>query len=325
MKILISLTLILFASGISPRTYANCGSSSCPIDHHSYIVPGMFRIGLTYENVRMDQLQVGSGFVKIGNIPLPVHHEELETFNQRSVVTADYGVSGRLSFSLLAPYVAREHSHLHEGEVEHWSFSGVGDVMLHGTYVLSQSMDPDLPYLAVTAGIKLPTGATSKANTEGEEAEVTIQPGSGSYDGVVSLSSRYVAGTMKSLSGEYSTIPISASLSARFNGKGKGDYRVGNEIVGSLGSSFALDPRIALQLQVNARYQGHGDMGSTDEFRAYTGGEWIFLTPGISSEVFASFNLFLFVQIPLYQNVNGVQQVSSTSLQTGISYSGIFF
>ena len=325
MKILISLSFILFVSSTSPRMYANCGSSSCPIDHHSYIMPGMFRLGLNYENIRMDKLQIGTGLASIGNIPLPVHHEELETINQRTVISADYGVSSRLSFSLLSPYVVREHSHLEDGTLEHWSFSGLGDVMVHGTYVVSQSMDPDVPYLAVTAGIKLPTGATNKANAEGEEAEVTIQPGSGSYDGVLSLSSRYIAGTLKSLDGAYTTIPITASLSARLNGRGKDDYRVGNELVGSLSSSFALDPRLALQLQVNTRYQGHGDMGTTDEFRAYTGGTWVFLTPGMSSEIIASFNFFLFIQIPLYQNVNGVQQVSSTSLQTGISYSGTFF
>ena len=325
MKSLLSSSVIFLVLIIPTGLFANCGSSSCPIDHHSYVMPGMFRLGVSYETIKMDKLQIGTGSVNIGSIPLPVHHEELETINQRTVISADYGVSSRLSFSLMAPYIVREHSHLEEGTLEHWSFSGLGDVMVHGTYVVSQSMDPDVPYLAVTTGIKLPTGATNKVNAEGEDAEVTIQPGSASYDAVLSLSGRYVAGTMKSLGGAYNTVPITASLSARFNGKGKDDCRVGNELVGSLGSSLVLDPRVAMQLQVNARYQGHGDMGTTDEFRAYTGGTWVFLTPGVSSEIFASFNFFLFVQIPLYQNVNGVQQVSSTSLQTGISYSGNLF
>jgi hypothetical protein len=142
---------------------------------------------------------------------------------------------------------------------------------------------------------------------------------------VLNLNGRYVVGSLKSLSGVYTAIPITASVAARTNGRGKGDYRIGNEIVGSLGSSFELDSRVLLQLQLNMKYQGHGDMGTTDEYRAYTGGTWMFLTPGVGSEIVSNVNLFLFLQIPLYQNVHGVQQVSSLNLQAGISYNGNFF
>ncbi len=327
MKILLSLIVVLFSFSASPYASANCGSSSCPIDHHSYMMPGMFRIGVNYESIKMDKLQFGANRVSVGQIP--VDHDELETINQRTVLNADYGVSSQLSFNVMAPYIVREHSHIHHGvdgdELQQWSFSGIGDVMVHGTYVLQQSMSPEVPYLAITAGIKLPTGATNKSNEHGEEAEVTIQPGTGSYDGVLSLNGRYVLGTVKSLNGLYTVLPLTSSIALRMNGKGKDDYRIGNEIVGSVGTVLELDQRFRLLLQFNARSMGHSDVGTTDEESSHTGGTWIFLTPGIGSELFSNINFFVYAQIPLYQNVNGVQQVAGVNVQAGISYNTNLF
>ena len=327
MKFLLSLILGLFFATSSPRASANCGSSSCPIDHHSYMMSGTFRIGVSYESIKMDKLQFGTNRVSVGQIP--VDHDELETINQRTVLNADYGVSSQLSFNVMAPYIVREHSHIHHGvdgdELEHWSFSGIGDLMVHGTYVLQQSMSPDVPYIALTAGIKLPTGATNKSNEHGEEAEVTIEPGTGSYDGVLSLNGRYVVGTFKSLNGSYTVLPLTSSFTVRMNGKGKDDYRIGNEIVGSVGTTVELDQRFRFLLQFNARSMGRSDMGTTGEERSNTGGTWVFLSPGIGSEIFSNINLFLYAQIPLYQNVHGVQQVAGLNVQAGISYNANLF
>ena len=327
MKILLLLILVLFSVSSSPYASANCGSSSCPIDHHSYMMPGMFRIGVSYENIKMNKLQFGTNRVGVGQIP--VDHHELETINQRTVLNADYGVSSQLSFNVMAPYIVREHSHIHHGEdgdeLEHWSFSGIGDVMVHGTYVLQQSMSPDVPYIALTAGIKLPTGATNKSNEHSEEAEVTIQPGTGSYDGVLSLNGRYIVGTVKSLNGSYTVLPLTSNITVRMNGKGKDDYRIGNEIVGSVGTMIELDQRFRLLLQFNARSMGRSDVGTTGEERSNTGGTWVFLTPGIGSELFSNMNFFVYAQIPLYQNVHGVQQVAGLNVQAGISYNANLF
>lgn len=327
MKIRLSLVLVLFSLSSSPYASANCGSSSCPIDHHSYMMPGMFRIGLSYENIKMDKLQFGTNRVSVGQIP--VDHDELETINQRTVLNADYGVSSQLSFNVMAPYIVREHSHiLHADDVdelEHWSFSGIGDVMVHGTYVLQQSMSPDVPYIALTAGIKLPTGATNKSNEHGEEAEVTIQPGTGSYDGVLSLNGRYIVGTLKSLNGSYTVLPLTSSITVRMNGRGKDDYRIGSEIVGSVGTTVELDQRFRLLLQFNARSRGRSDVGTTGEERSNTGGTWVFLTPGIGSELFSNMSFFVYAQIPLYQNVRGVQQVAGLNVEAGISYNANLF
>ena len=288
---------------------------------------GMFRLGLSYENIRMDKLQSGTEKVILGQIS--VHHEELETINQRLIVNADYGLSSRLSLNVMAPYITREHSHIHHSddgdELEHWSFSGIGDVIVHGTYVLSQSMNPDIPYFALTAGVKLPTGTANKANEHGEAAEVTIQPGTGSFDGVLSLNGRYVLGAVKSLNGAYTVLPLTSNITVRMNGRGKDDYRIGNEIIGSVGSLFELDLMLRLLVQLNVRSMGRSDVGTTGEERSNTGGTWVFLTPGIGSELFSNVNFFVYAQIPIYQNVNGVQQVAGLNVQAGISYNASIF
>lgn len=282
---------------------------------------GMFRVGLSYENIQMDRLQFRTDPVDAGQIA--TDHDELETLNQRTVLSADYGLSSRLSLNLMVPYIVRDHTHLshHSGgsELEQWSFSGLGDVMVHSSYVLLQPVEPADLYLGVAAGIKVPTGATIKMNESGEEAEVTIQPGTGSTDGVLMFNSRYVIGSVRSLDGMYTTVPVTANVTARINGRGKDDYRMGNEFVGSLGSSLDLSESLRFLMQLNIRLMGHSNTGTTGEERSNTGGTWTYLTPGIGWNLISNIDFFAYAQVPLYQNVNGIQQVAGVSVQAGVS------
>lgn len=327
MKILLFLCFGVSLLFFSPHAFASCGASSCPIDHHKYMMPGMFRFSVNYENIRMDKLRFGTRAVSIGEIA--ADHNEIETLNQRTSLMVDYGVSKNFSLNLTAPYIVREHSHIahhnDDDEIEQWNFSGLGDIMAHGTYIISQSTETDVPYFAITAGIKFPTGATNKTNHDGEKAEVTIQPGTGSFDGVIGVNARYIVGSVQSLDGVYAAIPLTASLTARVNGKGIDGYKIGNEIVGSLGSSFALNQTFQFLFQLNGRWQDFAGMGTTGEERSNTGGAWLYASPGIAAEIFSNISLFVYGQIPLYQNVHGVQQVSSFNVQAGISYHASIF
>ncbi len=45
----------------------------------------------------------------------------------------------------------------------------------------------------------------------------------------------------------------------------------------------------------------------------------MFISPGLSVQLFDAFSVYSFVQIPVYQNVHGIQQASAFNIQAGIS------
>lgn len=61
-------------------------------------------------------------------------------------------------------------------------------------------------YLAVLAGVKLPTGATGQTNPAGARAEVTVQPWSGSLDFFGGVAAEWGLAKIKSLDDLYSQV-----------------------------------------------------------------------------------------------------------------------
>ena len=55
-------------------------------------------------------------------------------------------------------------------------------------YLLLQAATPYSPSLSLIFGAKLPTGCTNVTNDAGEKTELTLQPGNGSWDGILGLS-----------------------------------------------------------------------------------------------------------------------------------------
>ena len=167
----------------------------------------------------------------------------------------------------------------------------------------------------------LPTGITRAKNGDGEEAEVTLQPGSGSTDGIIGMSFRQVLLSVPTVTGEYSALPLVLGMTYQINGAGTDGWRFGNSLVASLGTAYQFTHRMSLLLQFNGKFQGFADIGETGEPRENTGGTWIFASPGVSVELSDGFSAYGYVQIPVDQNVHGIQQAARFNLQFGISAS----
>lgn len=69
------------------------------------------------------------------------------------------------------------------------------------------------------------------------------------------------------------------------------------------------------QLQLNARYVRH-DTGPRADTIA-TGGTLVYLTPGVAVPVNGRVSLYAFVQVPVYQDVRGVQLTPKTTVSVG--------
>ncbi|MEX2089146.1 MAG: hypothetical protein WEB62_05205, partial [Bacteroidota bacterium] len=195
----------------------------------------------------------------------------------------------------------------------------LGDVVLGGQYALLLPGSEFAPYVSMLVGVKLPTGLTNLKNAEGEEAEVSIQPGSGSTDGIIGFQYRQTVASVPTISGEYSSLPLEAAVTYQFNGAGTSGWRFGNILLAHAGTSYQFSQRASLLFQVNGRIQDFADPGSTREPRENTGGTWIFASPGLRVEIIEAVSGFAFVQIPVYRNVHGIQQASRYNLQFGLS------
>ncbi len=82
--------------------------------------------------------------------------------------------------------------------------------------------------------------------------------------------------------------------------------------------SYPWTGRVALLLQLNTHWKDR-DSGANAEPED-TGGTFVHLSPGMSVALGDKTQLYGFVQLPLYQDVNGVQLVAEWSIAAGLSH-----
>src|SRR4051812_10208288 len=171
---------------------ASCGSAFCLVNTdwsaQGAWTDGGARFDLRYELIDLDQPRAGSDKVGVGEIP--AHHDEVYTKNRNLVGSIDWTLSPLWAVSFSLPYVDREHLHIHNhlGErlEERWEFREVGDARVQARYVFTQSDNPEFPcQVGFNFGVKLPTGKHDVVNGEGEAAERSLQPGTGTTDALL--------------------------------------------------------------------------------------------------------------------------------------------
>src|SRR2546423_7938447 len=185
-----TLLMAALAAGVAGNVAASCGSAFCMVNTNwnaqgAWIDPGA-RVDLRFEYMDQDQPRAGSRKVGVGEIRQ--HHDEVRTINRNWIGTFDYMFNERWGVSATLPMVGRDHSHIHhhmgEDLPEAWHFTELGDARILGRRQWrAESVDAQrLDFFGATFGLKLPTGKTDVRNADGELAERTLQPGSGTTD-----------------------------------------------------------------------------------------------------------------------------------------------
>ena len=317
MKTLCAILVALTA--VSAR--ASCGSSSCPIDMNALQTLGRFSFDLSYQYINQDQPRIGTRKAAVGEIPSD--HDEIQTVNRLTALQFSYAPSTSFQFALTAPFVSRNHHHFDTGsqEIEHWQFSGFGDGLVQARTRLFIGESGAHPSLWLTTAVKLPTGSVHESSDNGEDAEVTITPGTGSTDAIVGLT--WQGGVVRDTSlggsmGHSTLIPYFAGVSLRRNGRGRDDYRRGSEVQVNAGSEYPLNASLHVLGQLNARMTSKDDVGNTDEDRDLTGGRYLFVSPGLRLLFGRGSSAYAIVQLPLYQRVNGLQLTSKANYVIGM-------
>src|SRR5213075_2144959 len=251
--------------------------------------------------------------VGVGEVPR--HHDEVYTYNRNYLTTIDRTIDANWGVNVLVPVVDREHYHVHNHMGaqldERWDFTALGDVRVMARRRLAsfEGQEPSAAVAALNFGLKLPTGKTDRRNADGEAAERSLQPGSGTTDLLVGAS--------------YSSLRPAQNLSTFVQGMMQlplnehDDYKPGNRVSLDAGVRYGVGEQVGLLLQANGLWRGrdHGAEAEPDD----TGGTSLFLSPGLSYSAGKALNVYGFVQLPLYQYVNGVQLTARKAFTIGVT------
>jgi hypothetical protein len=235
-----------------------------------------------------------------------------------------YGVTDDLTLSARLPYVDRQN--IREGEIEdgeaeahdHGDANGVGDLSVLGQYrfFMGQTVDA-----SIIGGIKAPTGKTD-VRDGGEKLETEFQPGTGSWDWLLGASASAGSGR----------IGLHGNVLYNLTTEGSQNTEIGDAFFYNLGLVYSLSREQGeiheghdhthlswdLMLELNGEYRKKNEIDGEKEDNS--GGEVIFLSPGIRVSSSDSWSLFLSVGKSIFDDFNGRQTDVDYRLVGGIGF-----
>ena len=193
---------------------------------------------------------------------------------------------------------------------ESWKFRELGDVRVVGRYQLTFIGNPTQPSTAgITFGVKLPTGRTNVANANGELAERTLQPGSGTTDAIIGA--YYHQKLPQWDSTWFAQFQYQHALNSH------NDFKPGSQFGVDAGFRYSVTDKLGALVQVNALVKQR-DSGAQAEPED-SGGRYVSISPGLSYAVTETLQIYGFFQKPVYQHVNGGQLTADKAFVVGLS------
>jgi hypothetical protein len=336
--------------------HAHCSGAVCTINTSWLGTAGApasgTRADLRFEYLKQDELLHGRDEVEIGEVE--TDHDELYTQNRNLNLGLEHAFNPQWSVALQLPLHNRAHAHLetgahgHDGEEaeedhheeeegheedhhedgEHhevaahddeeeaverqsWHLDGLGDVRALVRYNLPQEFGAGHQF-GLLAGLKLPTGDFDEENDAGEQAERSLQLGTGTTDLIVG---GYVTRAFE-LNDKLANGFLQAQVQQPLNSRDH--FRPGTTLSLDGGLSYAAAERVQALAQLNVQWRDR-ESGSNSEADD-SGGTLMQISPGVAFAATQALNLYGFVQLPIYQRVNGVQFENEWSVALGLDY-----
>lgn len=311
--------LLLAAILIMPLEALACSSCGCTLspvwENQGMSTQQGLRMDLRYDYVNQNQLRHGSGIASgtdIANALAAGTMAETEQFTQNHYYTlgADYMFNRDWGINLQLPYIDRAHGTIGAGDTD-TSYShtkSLGDIKLIGRY---QGFFPDAK-TGMMLGLKLPTGKHdanfSSGPLAGQPLDRSLQPGNASTDLIVGA---YHFDTLARnvdwfAQGLFQTALITHD-----------DYRPGNAVNLNMGLRYTGFGNTMPQLQINAQAR-RSDGGTNADTN--TGGKLVYLSPGVTVMINSTMKVYGFIQLPLYQYVEGLQLAPRWNASFGVNF-----
>ncbi len=308
------LAFLAASSGIVPA-FA-CGACGCTLNSdwsaQGYASGAGFRLDLRFDYFNQDQLRQGTGVVDLSKITFPATQEiQKQTINRNTTVTLDWSPNANWGLTLMAPSFVRTHETIAEGDTEASSSrsAGIGDIRLLARY---QGFAQDHSF-GIQFGVKLPTGRTEDAFAAGPQAgepvDRGLQLGTGSTDLLLGV---YKFGDATMQWGYFAQASYQVAVAHQ------AAFRPGNGLNVNAGFRYTGWEKAtpAIQINVRAEKPETGDEADTPN----SGATLAYLSPGVTVHLTNQFHIYAFVQVPIYQHVNGLQIEPRFLASVGVHY-----
>ena len=312
----LALRLILATTVALPSAAAlACASCGCSLssdwDSQGLSSGPGFRFDLRYDLLNQNQVRSGTG--KVSTWPVPGHEQEQFTKNQYLTAGLDYSASPNWGVNVQLPYIDRSHAtngfEFDASDAGTSHTRALGDIKVTGRYTgLSEEKNVGIQF-----GLKLPTGSHTETFSggaiAGDPLDRGLQPGSGTTDAIAG------AFTFAPMSQNWDYI---AQATAQLPLNSRDGFKPGNALNVNLGFRYMGFGSIVPQLQINGRVSAKdaGVNASPDD----SGGKTFYLSPGLTFSVTEKIKAYAFLQLPVYQNLNGYQLAPTYTVSIGTRF-----
>ncbi len=294
-----------------------CSSCGCTLNSdwssQGYTTRSGFNLDVRYDYFDQSQLRSGTHAADRSAFTLPNDQEiQQNTINRNMTLSLDWSPSRSVGVNLQVPYFDRSHATVAAGDTDRSTSQsrGVGDARLVVRY---QGFQADLS-VGVQLGLKLPSGRIDDRFSTGPQAgqplDRGLELGTGSTDLLIG---GYAVGAFGTDVYYFANVLWQQPVASRDG------FRPGNGANATFGLRYtALSGGIVPQLQLNARIEARESGVNADV--ANSGASLVYLSPGLGFQISSHVDGFAFVQLPVYQRVNGLQLEPRVLGSIGLRY-----
>jgi hypothetical protein len=334
-------TALATALALLPLTAMNdaqaCASCGCTLskdwDTQGQTTQDGLSADLSYTYINQNTALYGSGKASSALINTQYaagQENELSTKTGTYTATLNYN-SDTWGVSVQVPYLNRTHAT--DGQTQNVgadlgafystsSGSGIGDVRVIGRY---SGFCEDGKSTGLIVGLKLPTGSTNATFNAGAATGQALDPGlqlgTGSTDIILGGFTSGSIGTY----GWFVQGTVQSAFETRLDMLGN-PYRPGDAYSLNTGIRYAgFGAKVSPMLQLNfiRRENDRGPDIASDPVTGalISGGQLLYLSPGVTVRVGGGTSVYGFVQVPVYQYVNSLQLVPKYTATLGVRQS----
>ncbi|HEY7987560.1 MAG TPA: hypothetical protein VIE17_11705, partial [Methylophilaceae bacterium] len=263
---------------------------------------------------KQNQMRHGTDSVSRTSVPAGTEVQE-NTINRNLSLAVDYSFNADWAVNVMLPVYSRTHSTFGDGSsgfaypdpnaLQTSSSQGIGDIKVTTRY---SGFSADHSF-GIIAGLKLPTGETKDTFSDGSELDRGLQLGSGTTDLLIG---GYHFGTINRDWDYFSQAVLQLPLDSH------DDFRPGDGLNVTAGVRYMSFDNFIPQLQVNARMEKRESGGQADVENS--GATLVYLSPGVTVPISKQVLLYGFLQIPIFQRVNGYQIETQAVASVGLHY-----
>ncbi|WP_454783246.1 transporter [Legionella sp. WA2022007384] len=278
----------------------------------------------------MDKGQVGISYrveyypsIPLSNTVLLQHPlAENQKYNLTNYILAFYGLEENITIGASLPYVINssisavainEETNI-KSIIQLGNSSGIGDTNVFSLWrLLDEEKHP--ASLALLSGINTPTGKTTVRDNYGVLFSAADQPGSGAWTPFAGII----------ISKQFKKLSLSSNLIYTQSTEGTQQTTLGSLWDYNFGTVIELYKSEQKKLHIDGIIEINGEYAAKDNIEGLidpnSGGNSIFLLPGLRINLGANISCYLGVNIPVIQYFYGTQVKSAYGLTGGIDFS----